>query len=286
MKHLLYILGVTGILYACDTTGVKTDEDKQEPKSDLLKGDPKQDDPAISNTSEVEDEVKLKNGIVIKWFEHGEGEQVKDFDMLKIDYKVKLNNGEIIDGNHLLKKPSMLFMVGFGMQTPGWDIALKELRIGDQVEIFIPAKLARGEQEVPGLFPANSDNNLTIRILEKAKPSREVEGNRVWIFEENTKNKLKFDEGREIEFHAMAFSPSNPLYLNTFRENQPFKMKLEDYGLVPGLKKSLINAKKADRMYVFVPASEAYGSKGYLDLVKPNEPILYNIMVMDVTTNP
>ena len=158
------------------------------------------------------------------------------------------------------------------------------MKVGDRAEIYLPAAFARGEQEVKGLFPPNSDNYITIRIVERAKPSRVIDGNKVWLFEENTKNKKLFDEGKEIEFHTMAFTPSSSLYLNTFRDNQPFNMKLEDYGLVPGLKKSLINAKKADRMWVYVPSSEAYGSKGYHDLVKPNEAILYNIYVMDVST--
>jgi FKBP-type peptidyl-prolyl cis-trans isomerase len=35
-------------------------------------------------------------------------------------------------------------------------------------------------------------------------------------------------------------------------------------------------------MYIVVPASEAYGTKGYLNLVKPNEDLFYNVLVMDV----
>jgi FKBP-type peptidyl-prolyl cis-trans isomerase len=73
------------------------------------------------------------------------------------------------------------------------------------------------------------------------------------------------------------------MYVNTFRTNQPFTFKLSDHGLVPGLRKALINAKKSDRLYILVPPSEAYGAAGYLDFVKPDEPIFYNILVMDVT---
>lgn len=284
MKRFEIFFIMVMVFAACDTTGVKKEEGGNKPASDLINGNKQggESDNSFENNGEVKDEVTLSNGLNIKWYKHGEGAKLADYDMVRIDYKVRLKNGEVIDGNHLLNKPNMLFMIGFGMQTPGWDIALKELKVGDEAEIFIPSKLARGEKEVKGLFPANSDNILKIKIIEKASPTREVDGNRVWVFEENEKNKMKFDEGKQIEFHTMAFTPSNALYINTFRDNNPFKMKLEDYGLVPGLKKSLINAKKADRMYVYVPSEEAYGNKGYLDLVKPNEPILYNILVMDV----
>ena len=80
----------------------------------------------------------------------------------------------------------------------------------------------------------------------------------------------------------MASSPSSPLYYNSYRTNTPFKLKLEDNGIVPGLKKALINAKKGDRMFVLVPSGQAYGVKGYLDIVKPNEDLFFNVLVMDV----
>ena len=37
-----------------------------------------------------------------------------------------------------------------------------------------------------------------------------------------------------------------------------------------------------DKLFVLVPAKEAYGSKGYVDLVKPNEDLFYDVIIMDV----
>jgi hypothetical protein len=48
---------------------------------------------------------------------------------------------------------------------------------------------------------------------------------------------------------------------------------MTDNGIIPGLKKALINAKKGDRMLVVVPSSEAYGAKGSEGFVKPYEGI-------------
>jgi FKBP-type peptidyl-prolyl cis-trans isomerase len=80
----------------------------------------------------------------------------------------------------------------------------------------------------------------------------------------------------------MVSSESNPFYINTYRENKPFTFKNSDYGIVPGLKKALLNAKKADRMYIVVPPEQAYGDQGYLDIVKPKESIFYSVFVVDV----
>ena len=279
MRKSLLLFGATVIsLTACDTAVIEDSPIEVEFTPVLT-------DKVVSvidSQKEVVDNVTLENGIRIKWFKHGEGRGLKYGDCAIIDYKVALLDNSVVDGNHLLKKPSVPFLLGFNMQTPGWEIALMELKVGDFAEVFIPAKLARGVKGIKGLIPPNSDNILRIRILENRNPTREIEGNKVWVFEENESNKLKFDEGHEIEFHCMVSTPSNPLYINTYRSNNPFKLKLNDSGTVPGLKKALINAKKADRMFIYVPSSEAYGAKGYQDLVMANEALFYNVLVMDV----
>ncbi|MFA7274027.1 MAG: FKBP-type peptidyl-prolyl cis-trans isomerase [Crocinitomicaceae bacterium] len=228
------------------------------------------------------DSLVMDNGIKIHWIHRGEGDKIVLADCINIDYKVFLTDGKLIEGNHLLNKPSFPFIVGFQMQTEGWDIAMEQLKIGDEVEIFIPSKLARGEKGVEGIIPPNADNIVYMKAIDKRRPTREIDGNKVYVFEENQKNKVKFNRENTIVFHSMTSTPSNPMYFNSFRTNQPFTMKMKDAGIVPGLKKALNNAKKADRMYVVVPPEEAYGAHGYLDIVKSNEPLLFNIFVMDV----
>lgn len=272
MKKYLEILFLGLLLYSCDTEGVKKNQ-----KNDVEKEVPEN----LDGDHKVLAEKKLTEGISIQWYGIGEGEKINDEDLVMIDYKVKLKDGTVVDGNHLLKKEALPYLVGFGLQ-PGWDIAFRELKVGDFVRIIVPSKLSRDKKGVEGLIPPNADNLLYVRVLRKENPDRVVEGTKVWLLEENVNNKLKFNEKTQITFHGMASSPSNPLYVNTFRSNQPFSYKLSDHGLVPGLRKALINAKKSDRMYIVVPASEAYGSSGYLDFVKPGESLFYNVLIMDV----
>lgn len=228
---------------------------------------------------------RFDNGIVIYWSKKGKGEPITAGDVVDIDYRVSLKDNQVVDGNHLLKKSSFPFLVGFNLQTPGWDIAIQELVVGDEARILIPSPLARGEKGIKGLVPPNADNWLDIRVLAKRKPTRTMDGVKVWLFEENKSNKVVFGEGKRVTFHAMASSPSHALYANTFRTSQPITYTLSDYGLVPGLRKALINVKKADRMFIVVPAEQAYKNSGYLQFVKPGEPIFYNVLVLDVTNS-
>lgn len=280
MKGLKAIIGI-GVLMAfasCDTPVVESDDEKDKNDTEIVA----QKVPVLDQKKNVSDTLKMDEGIVIRWFEHGEGEFLERGSVYFVDFKVMLDNGEVVDGNHLLNMDSIPFPMGFQRQGKGWDLALAKLKVGDYVEIYIPSKYARGDQEIKGLIPANSNNTVKIRILNKMKPTRSVDGNKVWVFEENEKNKLLFDDDEIITFHTRTSTPTNIWYTNTFQKREPFQLKLEDYGAVPGLKKALINAKSSDRMFIYVPSREAYGSKGYQDVVKPNEDLLFDVMVMDV----
>lgn len=279
MKQLFGILFISFLLVSsCKPEGVKKgtdaitkDDNEITPRVDSLEMD-----------LPVQEHMKLENGIEIVWLEKSNGEPIKDGDVVMIDYKVRLKDSTIIDGNHLLNKTSLPYIVGFGFQPKGWDIAFRHLKIGDFVRIKLPSEFARGKKGVKNLIPDNADNFLTVRILSRKKPTREVDGVKIWLLEENPKYKTLFGEDNTIIFHTSISSPSSPFYYNSFAKNQPFELKLEDQGTVPGLKKALINAKKGDRMFILVPSGEAYGTKGYLDIVKPGEDLFYNLFVMDV----
>lgn len=264
-------------LVACSPTGVKEKQQKEQKTS------AKQFE--IDGDYKIIEKKRLENGLSFAWYKKGKGTLLSDGDLIMIDYKVKLKDGSVVDGNHLLKRSEMPFLIGFNMQTKGWDLALKELCVGDFVRIIIPAELARGEVGVKGLIPPNADNIIYLKILRKEKPVRIVDGCKVWLLEENKSNRLKFNESNKVNIHFMASTATNRMFINTFRTNEPFTFQFKDNSVVPGLKKALINAKTSDRLFVLVPPTEAYGSKGFLDIVKPNESIFYNIMVMDVLKN-
>jgi FKBP-type peptidyl-prolyl cis-trans isomerase len=264
------------LLVACSPSGVEKEPVKKEAVAKQLN---------IDGSYKVVADKRLENGLSFAWYKKGKGAKLTVGDLVMIDYKVKLKDGSVVDGNHLLKRAELPFLVGFNMQTTGWDLAFEELNVGDFVRVIIPAELARGEVGVEGLIPPNADNILYVKIIRKVQPNRIVEGTKVWLLEENKSNKLKFNKENKISIHFMASSQSNRMFINTFRTNQPFSFFFKAGNVVPGLKKALINAKTSDRLFVLVPPSEAYGTNGLIDLVKPNESVFYNIMVMDVLKN-
>jgi FKBP-type peptidyl-prolyl cis-trans isomerase len=284
MKIIPITLVLFFFVYACGTQGVEKDEASIQPSTEIKSG---LKQTSSTNKSllptKIKDQKKLNNGLTIKWFMHGKGELIHKEDVVNINYQVFLEDGTLVDGNELLMKSHLPFLVGFGMQTKGWDIALENMHIGDFVEIFLPSKLARGKKGIKGLIPPNANNVIRLKAIEKVKPTKVIDGTKVWLLEENKLEVNKATEKSVVDFHYMVGSESNPKYDFSYKRNIPFRMRFTDNGIISGLKKALINAKRSDKMWVLVPSSEAYGSKGLLDLVKPNEKVFYDIFVMEVS---
>ena len=94
MKYII-ILCSLGTLFSCNTEVVEKSKPKIESKKIV------NDSINILDKSHVAIEKKnFDNGIVIEWYKKGDGEDVGKGDVVQIDYKVKLVNGEEVDGNH------------------------------------------------------------------------------------------------------------------------------------------------------------------------------------------
>lgn len=271
--------------FACTPEGVKKEKGTKIPKNST----PKTNGQVITtvNVDSSGRTLSLKGGLEIHWVEEGEGEAFGDGKLIDVDYAVYVKGGKLAHSTSQYGMLSVPFLIGFNMQTPGWDLALAQMKVGDSAEVIIPSKLGRGSKgyydidaatgQKRELIPPNTDLILKIRVVAERQPTRIVDGTKVWKLYSNKTSTVEFNEGKEVSFSCSGYTPSKRNIVNT-----NFSMKLEDQGIVPGLKKAMIGAKKADKMFILVPSSEAYGSKGYHNLVKPNEDIFYNVFVTDV----
>ena len=91
MKNILVISLLTLALFACKSNEGEQTEKKLPITSETQK-------PVGSSDSLI-----LENGLKIHWLTRGTGDSVKYGDCVDIDYKVFLEGGKLIEGNHLLK---------------------------------------------------------------------------------------------------------------------------------------------------------------------------------------
>lgn len=277
-------------LVACQTTtSTKKDTGKKSIQKPLQKKEEVEkefqstkDNLKTFEKGKVADVLSMENGLVIKWILKGKGRKLKKGEMALIDYRLALPDGKIIDGNNRVNMPFIPFVIGYNMQTPGWDIAFQQLTPGDFVKVEIPSALALGSKEIKGVIPANSPIWLYVKVVALVTPSIHEDGVTSWKIKDGVGATLAADPSKELSFHAMVSTESKSSVMNTRLGNYPLKYTPGQKTIVPGLRKIMRNAKKGERYYIILDAPQAYGSRGYADLVKPNEQVFYNIEIMDI----
>ncbi len=285
MKKLFPFFILILLLVGCNETPKKKkarpNKVEKSPSINSLKS-PNQSSLTDFEKNKVKELKKLDNGMLIKWLNKGTGNKLQVGEVVLIEYRLALPDGKIIDGNQRAKLPFIPFIIGYNMQTLGWDLALQELKVGDFVKVEMPAYLGRGEKGIPGLIPPNSVNWLYLKILARVSPEYNQDGIKTWTFAAGVDTESIPGRENEIEYHALISTASNPNVMNTYRAKFPLKYTKGQRNVVPGLQQVLSKVKKGQKIYVLLDPKQAYGSRGYVNIIKPNESVFYNITVKDI----
>lgn len=285
MKKLFPFFILILLLVGCNETPkkkkVRPNKIEKSPSINSLKS-PNQSSLTDFEKNKVKELKKLDNGMLIKWLNKGTGNKLQVGEVVLIEYRLALPDGKIIDGNQRAKLPFIPFIIGYNMQTLGWDLALQELKVGDFVKVEMPAYLGRGEKGIPGLIPPNSVNWLYLKILARVSPEYNQDGIKTWTFAAGVDTESIPGRENEIEYHALISTASNPNVMNTYRAKFPLKYTKGQRNVVPGLQQVLSKVKKGQKIYVLLDPKQAYGSRGYVNIIKPNESVFYNITVKDI----
>jgi FKBP-type peptidyl-prolyl cis-trans isomerase len=290
-KRSLFLVLLVVFAFACSNdkkpnatqkkSKVETKKTKLSKNDSLSEFDQAKENLKTFEKGKIENTKAFENGIFIKWFKKTNGTKIKKGEMVLLEYRLALPDGKIVDGNNRLNYPFIPFVVGYNMQTPGWDIGLQNLSVGDFAKIEIPAALAMGEKGIKGIVPPNSANWLYVKVVARVTPGVNENGVVSWKWKDGDNNSIGNSE-KEISFHAIVSTESKPSVMNSYKSNFPLRYVPGQNTIVPGLKKLLKNAKKGERYIVILDSEKAYGNRGYADLIKPNEQVLYNIEITEV----
>ena len=290
MKYFIVLFLFTLLCNACNNhvNKKKTESKKQENKNKNkftskkvgIKFTDVKENLKIFEKGKIKNTKILDNGIIIKWIVNSAGRKIENGEMVLLEYRLALPDGKIIDGNNKLDLPFIPFVLGYSMQTPGWDSAIRELSVGDFAKIEIPSKLAYGIKGINGIIPSNSDNWLYVKVHSFVSPGVNENGITSWKLKKG-EDKTVYKGKKELTFHAIASTPNKASIINTYSSNSPIRFITGQTNIVPGLRKLLMNAHKGDKYYVIIDSKQAYGSKGYLDLIQANESVFFNIDIID-----
>lgn len=108
------------------------------------------------------------SGLQYKVVKAGSGKTPKATDTVKVHYHGTLIDGTVFDSSVERGEP-ISFPVG-GV-IPGWTEALQLMKEGDKWQIYIPSKLAYGEQGAGGKIGPNSALVFDVELLGIEKPN-------------------------------------------------------------------------------------------------------------------
>jgi FKBP-type peptidyl-prolyl cis-trans isomerase FklB len=92
-----------------------------------------------------------------------DGRSPSFFDSVMVHYRGTLTDGTVFDSSIERGVPATF---GVGQVIAGWTEALKLMKPGDQWELYIPARLAYGNQAVGDKIPPNSDLIFKVALLQ------------------------------------------------------------------------------------------------------------------------
>lgn len=140
----------------------KADKQAKSPKDVKAKAEAADKKAAQKPASKITT-TKLPSGLVIEEKSPGNGPACKSGQKVGMRYVGKLTNGKIFDQNTSGKPFS--FKLGTGEVIKGWDEGVKGMRVGAERRLTCPAKLAYGNQKLPGI-PANSTLIFDVKLVE------------------------------------------------------------------------------------------------------------------------
>jgi FKBP-type peptidyl-prolyl cis-trans isomerase len=110
-----------------------------------------------------EDNSQEVGQVKIEDIQVGDGDEVKDSDVVTVNYVGTLEDGTKFDSSYDRNEP-FDFTVGKGEVIQGWDQGLLGMKVGGKRKLTIPPELGYGS-EARGNIPANSTLIFEIELL-------------------------------------------------------------------------------------------------------------------------
>ena len=106
------------------------------------------------------------SGLQYEVLTEGTGVKPGKTDMVKVHYTGSLLNGQVFDSSVQRGEPAQF---GVHQVIPGWTEALQMMSVGSKYKLYIPAKLAYGENGAGDRRPPNATLIFEVELLDIVK---------------------------------------------------------------------------------------------------------------------
>lgn len=108
----------------------------------------------------------LPSGLQYKVMKAGQGQSPSVKDTVVVNYEGRLISGKVFDSSYKRGKPATFPL---NAMIEGWQQALTKMKPGATWQLYIPAKLAYGENGIPGLIGPNEALIFKVNLIQVKK---------------------------------------------------------------------------------------------------------------------
>lgn len=226
--------------------------------------------------------------------QEGDGQKPVKGSMVSVHYTGTLkSNGQKFDSSHDRGQP-IEFPVGVGRVIPGWDEGILMLSRGARARLIIPANLAYGNMERPGI-PANSDLVFEVEVID-IKPGPQIHepwptegvqmketasGIKYHIVEEGTGTQAA--PGKTVRVHYYGYlKESGKKFDSSFERGDPFEFPLGRGAVIPGWEEGIALLKEGTKATLVIPSTLAYGKQGFPPVIPPDADLVFDVYLVAV----
>ena len=117
----------------------------------------------FASNAEQEGVVRTPDGLQYRILREGSGAMPTADDRVEVHYRGRLLDGTEFDSSYGRGEPTEFML---GAVIPGWQAALQLMQVGAHWEVWIPARLAYGEQGAGGTIGPNQALHFEIELIE------------------------------------------------------------------------------------------------------------------------
>lgn len=243
----------------------------------------------IAQKSFLNKEYATASGLKYKIVKEGDGERVKNGDVVKVHYVGKLTDETVFDSSIEKGKPFQ-FTVGNGQVIAGWEEGVALMNAGDRMILTVPPHLGYGQRKV-GKIPANSTLIFEIellKILPKSKPFdiKNIEAistkNNIEIYKINQTEDSIAKKGKSVLLHYTLYLENNKKVDSSVDKDMPIRYLVGNDKGFEAWNEALPYMRVGEKARLKVPYQKAFGEKGIPPHIPEKATVYYDIEVIAV----
>lgn len=222
---------------------------------------------AVAEADYVETESGLRYADLVE----GEGGPPETGDSVTIDFTLWLEDGAQYIGSSEQNGQPLTFVLGRGdIAFPGLDEGVQSMQTGGTRQLVIPADLAFGDVDSPGI-PANSTLIMEVTLQEWTAAPKITEVDEADYVE--TESGLKYydivegdgpmpEVGQMVEVHYTGWLEDGTVFDSSVLSGTPFTFALGTGSVIAGWDEGVATMRVGGKRQLVIPSDLAYGDTG------------------------